>query len=293
MADIATNIVKTLSYFDVFDHPLSAYEVYSTLSENSVTPPDVDHVLMRLVQNGAIGSHHSYYFLKHRKECIVSNRRECELRAERLIRRARWISHIAKYFPFVRAIFLTGSLSKKIAYKNSDIDFLIVVEARRVWFVRTMMTIFKKTLLLNTNKYFCFNYLIATNALEISPKNPYTAFETATVRPLWNHELFNAFCDSNQWIYNFLPNWTFTKETDRASHKSPWFQKFLELLLRLLPLNTWETSLMNAWKGIWRRRHPDLTDEERNFLFRCTPDVSTRWDVNYYEKILQSRNQAI
>ena len=95
-----------------------------------------------------------------------------------------------KRFPFVRAVFLSGELSKNISSDDGDIDFMIVTEKNRLWICRTLLTFFKKIFLFNQKKYLCINYFVDEEHLHLPKKNIFTATEIAHVKPLFNFILF-------------------------------------------------------------------------------------------------------
>ncbi|MBX7150561.1 nucleotidyltransferase domain-containing protein [bacterium] len=289
--ELQRSILHTLSYFDVFRHPLASREIFATLPTNSVTETDVQSMLDTMVGMDLIQEHEQFYFLPGRSAHLIQERNNREALAKILQKRARWVAHLFKRFPFVRAVFLTGSLSKNVAYENSDIDLLIVTAPSRVWICRTLFTIFKKLFLLNYNKYCCFNFIISEKALSIEQRNIYTAIETSTVIPLWNQAIFRQFNEANQWIFNFLPNWRFDENrTLLISSRQSLFQWFTEKCFLVLPLDQIDKKLMNMWQFIWSKRHPELSEEERKLRFQCHQDVSTRWDINYYETIRKQIN---
>ena len=96
------------------------------------------------------------------------------------LRNARLIFH----FPFTRAIMISGSLSKNYADEASDVDYFIIVKPGRLWIARTLLIIYKRIFLMNSKKYFCVNYFIDEDHLEIEEKNLFTAVELTTLIPI-------------------------------------------------------------------------------------------------------------
>ena len=84
-------------------------------------------------------------------------------------------------FPFVRGVFISGSLSKRCAAEKEDVDYFIVTSANRLWIARTIMHLYKKlTYLRGRQDRYCMNYFIDEEALEIKEKNIFTAVEMIT-----------------------------------------------------------------------------------------------------------------
>jgi predicted nucleotidyltransferase len=92
------------------------------------------------------------------------------------------VTHVIKRFPFVRGVFVTGSLSKNSSDSSSDLDFMVITRKGRLWIARTLLMLFKKIFLLNSYKYFCINFLLSEDNLEIEDKNVFTATEVMTVK---------------------------------------------------------------------------------------------------------------
>jgi predicted nucleotidyltransferase len=110
-------------------------------------------------------------------------------------------------FPYVRGIGISGSLSKNFADENSDIDLFIITKKNRLWIARTLMHLFKKlTFLVNKQHYYCMNYYIDEQQLEIVEKNIYTAIEVVTLIPLQGDGAFASFYSANAWTKDYLPN---------------------------------------------------------------------------------------
>ena len=88
---------------------------------------------------------------------------------------------------------ISGSLSKGYYDDDGDIDFFIITSPKRLWIARTFLILYKKIFLLNSRKYFCVNYFISSNALEIEEKNIFTATELTTLLPMFGNGSFHKF----------------------------------------------------------------------------------------------------
>ena len=73
-------------------------------------------------------------------------------------------------FPYVRAILLSGSISKGYMDKDSDVDYFIITQPNRLWVTRLLLMLFKKIFLFNSRKVFCINYFVDSEKLEIEEK---------------------------------------------------------------------------------------------------------------------------
>jgi hypothetical protein len=128
---------------------------------------------------------------------------------------------------FIRGVFLSGSISKNCMDKSSDIDFFIVTEPNRLWITNLFCSVFRRTLLLNRSKYFCFNYLIDSEHLAIDECTIYTAIEIKTLIPLFGYGYYKSMLKANKWVDDFFPKSPSSAEND-VSKKQSSIQKLLE-----------------------------------------------------------------
>jgi hypothetical protein len=203
-------------------------------------------------------------------------------------------SHVIKLFPFVRGIFVSGDLSKNMTNRGSDVDFLILTEPGRLWITRTLLILFKKTVLLNRKKFFCVNSFAATDNLRVAPKNIYQATEIAQLKPLFNTPLFESYLSANGWIMDYFPNFytgalTFPRATERRSL----IQRIAELPFALLPAEKIDTHLMNAMERVWVERYPGLDAKTRGEIFRCARGESRAYAGNFQGKILHAYEEKL
>jgi hypothetical protein len=288
------DVVRTLAYFDVFSYPLSSEQVKVFLPRNSVTLSQLEESLVGLTQSGVLSREAGYYFLSDRSSSVVSARIQNERRALRMIKRARWISRFLKQVPFVRGIFITGSLSKNVAAPSSDVDFMIVTAPNRLWICKMILTGIRRLLLFNSIKYCCFNLFVTENGFFFSDQNVFNAIEIATTQVLWNDAVYRKFQSVNSWIRHFLPNW---KSNHSSSSVPPapssFVQKLLEGALNLLPLDRIDASLMHVARKYWKRRNIHLDEKKFNSLFHCTRDISTVWYDDHRTRILSRFRQRL
>jgi len=158
------------------------------------------------------------------------------------------------HFPFVRGIAISGSLSKNWADDDSDIDLFIITAKNRLWIARTLMHIFKKlTFLVNKQDYFCMNYYVDEQELEIIEKNIYTAIEIVTLIPLQGDNAFEQFYAANLWTQCYLPNKIMRLSSARPS-KDSFLKRFLERLLDYSGGNELDNILMKITAARWYKK---------------------------------------
>jgi hypothetical protein len=281
------DIIKTVAYFDVFKYPLTDEQIYRYLPRDEVTRQDASTMVKELVSAGVLQEYNNYYFLDSEDNIIVSKRTDDEHRAKRMMKAARLVSLLLKQFPFTRAVFVTGSLSKNVAAEDSDIDFMIVTAKDRLWICKTAMTLFRKIFLLGSHKYFCTNYFVAENDVAVPDHNIYAALEVLTTRVMWNVPAFWNFQQRNSWAREYLPHCTPSADPMAvlAGSRSG-LQRAIEGVLALLPLTTINDYLMRRFKHHWEKAYPDLPEDQREASFHTSPTMATVWKTNYYSVIL-------
>ncbi len=288
------DVLRTFAYFDVFLYPLSKHQVYAFLPRNSVTLQHVEDALHRLVDFGFLKSENDYYFLADRTAAIVESRIENEERAARMLKKARWVSLFLKQIPFVRAVFITGSLSKNVATRSSDIDFMIVTAPNRLWIPKLILTAVRRIFLFNTIKYFCVNLFVSENGLLFSERNFFNAVEIATTQVLWNETAYYRFQSVNSWTKWYLPNGGNARVPVESIARTPSpFQRAAEFILNLFPLTSIDAYLMNIARSYWKKRNAHLDEKKFNSLFQCTPHISSVWYDDHQTRILNTYQQRL
>jgi hypothetical protein len=202
---IKQDILSTLAYFDIFNYPITQAEIILFCSR-IYSHKEFSTALEQLVYEGTIFRFDEFYTLQN-DYSVIPRRRTGNLKAKELLKTADKVAVLLSYFPFVRGIAISGSLSKNYADDQSDIDLFIITAKDRLWLARTLMHCLKKlSFLVNRQHLFCMNYYIDEEGMEIAEKNIYTATEIATLLPLRGITAFSEFYRKNSWSRQYLPN---------------------------------------------------------------------------------------
>ncbi|HEY9002467.1 MAG TPA: nucleotidyltransferase domain-containing protein [Mucilaginibacter sp.] len=216
-------------------------------------PTDFEYALKYLVIDRAIYHFDKFYTLKN-EYFLVERRLQGNARAAKMIVTAKKVSNLIVRFPFVRAVAISGSLSKNFADEDSDIDLFIITAKNRLWIARTLMHCFKKlTFLVKREHYFCMNYYIDEEELQIREKNIFTAIEIATLMPLHGDTTFEQFYMANNWTRNYLPN-KYMRLTTAKSLKRSWLKRVFEWLLSGRPGSMLDNLLMKITSERWGKK---------------------------------------
>lgn len=293
MENLKNNILKTLLYYDIFSHPLKSEEIFSLLPQNSVTNKDVSEILLQLTaEERIIHSKYNYYFIG-KNENYIELRRLRETYSRKSWKLARIITHIIKRFPFVRAVFVTGSLSKNSSMPDSDLDFMVVTEKNRLWISRTLLMLFKKIFLFNSHKYFCINYFISEDCLSINEKNIFIATEIVHIKSTFNSGMMYRFLEANSWVKVFFPNYKtgdpyFNSAGFKVNDRKSIFQCITEILFSGKAGYKLDNYFREKTIQHWNKKYSNYDKEEREKLFTSTTGVSKTHPGNMQRVILNN-----
>ena len=257
VTNLHKNIIATVTYYDVLDFPLTAYEVWRFLISYDGTA-HTDRAMLRDVicaletpaLQQQLASVDGFFFLPGRGR-LVAERIEREKLSARKLGQMKRLASLMRSMPFVRMIGATGSLSLKHGTKGSDWDMFIVFEKGRIWLGRFIMTAFLHVIGKRRHDHkirdrACLNYFITTDRLEIMNKDLYGAHEYQSMRLLFGKKVYSQFVLANQWIREFKPHYAVSHLGERftLTEGQRWPQRVLEKLVNYLPgqekLVTWQ-----------------------------------------------------
>lgn len=280
-------ILQPLLYFSIFNHPLKKEEVFSFSSIKDLKQLDED---LNVALNKNIICKTKDYYHYHQHENTIQKREEGNIKAERALKKAKKrAKFIYKYFPFVEGVAISGSLSKGYFDSKSDADFFIITSPNKLWTCKMIFILFKKIFLLNSKKFFCINYLISSDNLEIPEKNRFTATEIATLLPIQG-QVFNDFFNQNNWYKNYLPN----KSVNREIEETPKKNKIITTIEKsnIHFLGNWiENISFRIIFFVWKIKYSHkMSDEDFALAFKSSKKVSKHHPSNFQKKVIDSLN---
>lgn len=286
-----SDVMRVLLYFDVFNYPLSLEEIF--LWSGQFSRAEVQNAVASLLHSDFIGCHQGKYFLNGH-QANVALREELNTRAEAFYGRANQYTQLISRFPFVRGVLITGSLSKGCMEKNGDIDYLIITKPGRLWLCRAFLTLYKKTVLFNSRKYFCVNYYLDEDSLHIPDHNIFTATEIVSAGIAVNEEICNRFFEENSWIKKYYPN---SKQGNLFTIHSPaqgGIKGALEKLLHAKAGDVLDEWVMRLFVGRWKAKFKGEDKSRFEVNFRSRKNVSKHHPHGFQFKVLQAfeKNKA-
>ncbi len=286
------NVLKTLAYFDVFSYPLTSEELKIFFGGNENPNGNIDEALESLKEKELVFQNQKFYQLDNSFEQIERRLKGNKL-AESYLAKAKKISVFIGNFPFVRGVYISGSLSKGYMGEDADIDYFIVTKPGRLWLARTMLVMFKKLFLLNSRKYFCVNYFVDENHLEIEEKNLFTATELVTLIPTYNSQIFEELKKQNPWVKQYYPNHPWNNQINVPLGKGSLVKKFLEFLLSGKLGEYLDKKSMMKTLTFWKNKFSYFTEKDFNNALKSRSYISKHHPQNFQKKVLNAFEQKV
>lgn len=287
---IISQILEPLFYYDIFSYPLTIPEIYEFSCYKTIdgTPKNqLEKILDELVQKGYLYKMDQFYALTNAPEWVQA-RKENNKRALKYLKRAHKMTRLMTCFPYVRGVFVSGSLSKNVMPLDGDIDYFIVTKPQRLWVTRTFLVLFKKIFLFNSKKHFCVNYFVDEDLLEIEEKNRFTATEIATVLPIYGNQIYQDFWAANQWLKNYYPNVAPRNLEQMLPEKQGWTQFFMEKILNT-KLGDWlDAFFMKRTLKRWKVKFDGMAAEDFKIALKSRRNVSKHHPRLFQQKVIQA-----
>lgn len=288
LSDLQQALIRTLLYFDIFNHPLRRDELERFCG---AAADDLAAALNALCESGIVQRRDDHFALAT-IEPLIERRRDQEKRAQARMAKARRMSHFIGGFPFVRGVMLSGSISKGVLAEDGDIDYFIITEPGRLWVARTLLVLYKKIFLLNSRRDFCVNYFVDGDHLAIEDRNLFTATEIATLIPTHGPLQCAAFFSANEWIFDHFPNAPREPSLPAPSlgaHKP----SSLERLFNGRFGDRLDDVFMHLTYQRWRRKFGHLDARTFETAFRTRKYVSKHHPRFFQKRVLEALDERI
>lgn len=276
--------LQWLAYFDIFNHPLREDEL-SELCCNLLPQDQLNASLHHWVQTGVCFKQKDYFGLNPGLSESIAMRHSKETEARKYFNRLPFFARLISHFPYVKALAVSGSLSKNVIHEDGDIDYFVITQENRLWICRALLILFKKVFLLNSKKYFCVNYFVDEKNLTITDKNIYTAVEIAYLLPVYNGELIQRMKQQNEWTNSYLPGFKNPinfKEVKPKIRPSKVFEWMLDW-----PIGDYlDFYLMKTFHKHWSRKFKHFSADKLELTMRSNRGVSKHHPQDFQQKVL-------
>ncbi len=278
--NIEKELLNRLLYSEVFSHPLSRLELKRSIINCS--EEEIDQSLSRLLDNKLISQKDDVFYVFDEND-KVEERANGINNASQLLSKAHRVGRKIYRFPYVKGVGISGSLSKGVLHDGGDFDYFIVTEPSRLWLARTLLILYKKIFLLNSRKYFCVNYFVDTDNLEIEEKNAFTSTEIASMILVVGSAMPN-FVEHNKWIGEFA------MENDKSlvydSTRKPLVTKVITGMTRGR-LGEWlDEKFMRMTMKRWKKKFGDFESDTFDLTMKSRKYVSKHHPNNFQTKVL-------
>jgi len=288
---LESSIAIALLYSDIFSYPLTASEVFQRLSTNHTSVTEVEVVLHSMKSEGIVYQFDDFFSIRNER-ALAHRRNSGNERARTVLPRALRRGRLLFTFPFIRAVMISGSLSKNYMDNDSDVDYFVITEPGRLWVSRLCVALFKRIFLLNSRKFFCVNYYIDHKDLEIEEKNIFTATELASLIPVCGTKYYSKLIEKNQWIRGFFPNYANSPAAEHAEAVSA-FKRLAEKLINLVGdgLDDWTFRMASRrYRKLYGHLFPE---EDFNVAFKSRKGVSKNHDRNFQKHVTELFNSKV
>lgn len=220
--DIEKRILKTIIYFDLFNYPLTSWEVWKWLINETGRPFEkVDFFKVRETLSQSqylkekIKLRNNFYFLDNRDQ-LVEERMANYIYAWQKFRRVKFIIKILKLIPFIKLIAVCNDLAYFNAPADSDLDFFIITQKKRIWITRFLAVFIIKLLGLrpterNKKDKVCLSIFVNEDKLnleylKINPDDIHFIYWLENLIPIYDADgYYQRLREANTWINNFIP----------------------------------------------------------------------------------------
>ncbi len=254
-------IVKTVAYFDMFDFPLTGFEIWqylgmkcelaeviAMLSKGGQAGGQINPLYPPL-QGGQIESKNGLYCLVGREDIIIERMKRYNY-SDKKLKLAIRLSKIFKLIPWIRLIAVGNVIGEHNLRGEGDIDLFVITEAKRIWLSRLFCNAITKISGLRPgpdkirNKI-CLSFFISDDNLDLNylrlgaeggqKDDIYFTYWLVGLIPIYNlGDTYQKFILANFWLNQQLPNWQETGQSQRrnsGSSPSAFYQEIIDLLI--------------------------------------------------------------
>ncbi len=254
-------VLRTIIYYDLFDYPLTANEIWKGLFKYQT---DLFLVINCLAKSENLKKYletrDGFYFLKARKEILNIRKKRRDYSIKKWTKALKAVK-IIRFVPFLRAVFLCNSIPYFNAPEDSDIDFFIIIKSGYLWFSRFFITLLLHLTGIRRHgrkikDRICLSFYISTDNLDLKnlsyEQDIHFYYWLANFALIFDRNGAENFFQANLWLKEFLPqffpqqiidNWmikenklSFLASRTKEFFLDNFFGKFLNLVLKKIQL---------------------------------------------------------
>ena len=223
MTLLEESILSTVVYYDIFNLPLTSWEIFEYLiaprrlrgKSEELNFNFYDTIKAAESENikKFIEEKNGFHFLKSR-EWICESRIERQKIADKKWDKALKIIKWFQLAPFLKSVCANGSLARGFMDKDSDLDVFVIVERGRIWTARFILSLL--TAIMRVKRFrqdsdvrdkICFNHFIADESLIMSFRDICASCTYSRLDFIYgDRNVLKKFYASNAWINDYLLN---------------------------------------------------------------------------------------
>jgi len=281
-AKLKEAIFQTVAFFDMFDYPLTIFEIWQYL-RFKCDIADVQKILdsrqdLRTEPSAIdkIDEKNGLYFLAGRSEIYETRLKRYNF-SERKFRRLSRVARIFKLIPWIKMIAMGNMIGSDNLKDGSDIDLFIVTEKKRIWITRLFCVSIIKLLRLRPvpgkeKDKICLSFFIseadldlrslmldkAAKPLRSADRSGLAAFDLDVYFIYWlimlvpvydTQGVYKKLMHENNWVHFFMPNWRPAEIVRRRQAGKPLpyiYKDIVDMLVGGLETNVkkWQLKIM-------------------------------------------------
>lgn len=239
--NLEKSILATIAYFDIFDYPLTLFEIWkwlfviadlnlsaseprsfvenlkSEIEDSKISLIKIQKILESSpILKSLVDSQRGFYFLRGQNNLVEIRRQRYNL-AEGKFKKASRVICFLKFIPGVKMIAICNDLAWSNAPEKSDVDFFVITAHHKIWFVRFWAAIFLKIFGLRPSPKkiqdkICLSFFVDENHLNLESiaicrPDIYLIYWIAQLVPIYDcGGVYEKFIKANSWIKEYLPN---------------------------------------------------------------------------------------
>ena len=276
-------IIRTVSYADIFDYPLTRQELHRWLIDKKATG------ISTLTKNipAQITTDGRYFYLTGRSKIIRCRTKRKEIGQQKLKIAKRIIKYLIN-IPTITCIAVTGALAMDNAKDDDDIDICVITSSGTVWITRLLTVLMLELLGVRRRPSdtkvagkVCANMFLDEShlGLPVKERDLFAAHEALQMKPLvWRGDIYKKFLKANEWAKSFLPN-AYKFSLNHKILAQPSVSNFIVSLFRRFELPAKAVQL----KYMKKRRSGEVI---RDGYVRFHPQDARSWVIKKYKRTL-------
>lgn len=216
VSKIEKAILDTLIYFDIFNFPLTSFEIWKNLYSKEKC--ELWEVIKTLNESEFLKTkleqRESLYFLKGKEENI-QKRKDNYIHTHYKYKKGLKFIKLISCFDCIKSIFIVNSMAIDNAKDGSDIDLFVITQKNKIWIARFISVLLAKMLRLRPNEEtkkdkICLTIFLDEQDLNLkrvcANNDIYYIYWINQVVPIYDNGIYKDFIKQNSWSTENIQN---------------------------------------------------------------------------------------